>query len=133
MIALDVHMHDSNLKIKSSIQDIYNSENGTPSNVAKEHTRLYLKARKLFGTWKQAVEASGIDYENARNHMKWNREKIVHEIKKLHDNGHSLRPWSLRKNGKIKLLSAANYHFGSWKKAVLAASISYNCGRKRTK
>lgn len=131
-IARGIYMQSAGLKIKSSIQDIYNGENGTPSNVAKEHTNLYLRARKVFGSWKNAVEASGIDYENTRNHKKWNRDKIINEIKELHNQGHNLRPWSLRKNGKIKLLSAANYHFGSWKKAVLASSISYSYARNRS-
>lgn len=126
-------MHNSNIEIQLIIKDIYSGENGTPNNVAKEHKRLYLKARKLFGSWKNAVEASGINYEYVRNNKKWTRDKIINDIKELHEKGHSIRPWSLRNNGRVKLLSAANYHFGSWKKAVEAASISYKFGRKRTK
>ena len=125
-------MQSTNVKIKSSIQDIYNGENSSPANVAKEHTRLYLRARKVFGSWRNAVEASGIDYERVRNNKKWNRDRIVNEIRRLHEEGSTLRPWNLRKKGMVKLLSAANYHFGSWKKAVLASSISYDHARNRS-
>jgi len=60
-----------------------------------------------------------------RNNKKWSRNKIVSEIIKLHNNCHSLRPSILRKKGSIKLLSAANYHFGSWRRAVETASLEY--------
>jgi hypothetical protein len=126
-------MKDVNTRIVMMIKDIYTSSDETPVNIAKEQTNLYLKARKVFGSWREALEASGIDYEAARNNKQWSRNKIVSEIIKLHNNGHSLRPSILKKNGSIKLLSAANYHFGSWSRAVQTASLEYKFRRKRTK
>ena len=63
-------------KIKNEIRALYNGSLKKPHNVAKEHPKLYLKARKLFGSWKKALEACGIDYEKTRNRKKWSREKI---------------------------------------------------------
>ena len=126
-------MQDINTRIVLKIKDIYTSLDETPVNIAKERTNLYLKARKAFGSWRQALEASGIEYESARNNKKWSRNRIISEIIKLHNNGHSLSPSILRKNGSIKLLSAANYHFGSWRRAVETASLEYKFSRKRTK
>ena len=117
-------------KIKNEIRALYNSSLNKPHNVAKEHPILYLRARKVFGSWKKALEICGIDYEKARNHKKWSQEKIVKGIKELYLKGHSLRLKDLKKQGMISLISAAQYHFGSWCKAVESSGIYYSPGRK---
>lgn len=113
-------------KVKKEIKALYNGSLKKPHNVAKEHPILYLRARKVFGSWKKALEASGIDYEKARNHKKWSRGKVVEEIKRLYLKGYSLRLKDLRGNGMICLISAAMYHFGSWRKAVESCGIRYS-------
>lgn len=118
-------------KVKTEIIAIYKSSSRKPLNVSKEHPKLYLKARRAFGSWKKALEACGIDYEETRNHKKWSREKVIREIRDLNRKCHSLRPKDLRENGSISLISAASYHFGSWRKAVEASGICYPCGRNR--
>src|SRR3990172_3004134 len=117
--------------VKKEIKVLYNGSLKKPHNVAKEHPKLYLKARKLFGSWKKALETCGIDYEKARNHKKWSREKIVKEIKELALKSHSLRLKDLRKEGMISIISAAQYHFGSWRKAVESSGICYSSIRKK--
>ena len=118
-------------KIRSEINALYKVPGKKPSNVAKEHPRLYLKARKVFGSWRKALEACGIDYEESRNRKKWSREKVLKDIKKLYESGQSLRPRNFRDNGMISLMSAATYHFGSWRKAVETCGVCYSCGRER--
>ena len=120
-------------KIKNEIRALYNGSLKKPHNVAKEHPKLYLKARKLFGSWIKAIEACGIDYEKTRNHKKWSREKIVKGIKELNLKGHSLRLKNLRKNGMISLISVAQYHFGSWRKAVEYSGVYYPSGMRNEK
>ena len=118
--------------VKKEIKVLYNGSLKKPHNVAKEHPKLYLKARKLFGSWRKALETCGIDYEKARNHKKWSREKIVKAIKELSlINSHSLRLKDLRKEGMISIISAAQYHFGSWRKAVESSGICYSSIRKK--
>jgi len=116
-------------KIKMRIIAIYNSFSEKPKNVAKEHSALYHGACKVFGSWREALKQCGIDYEKARNHNKWTREKIVKKINRLHNEGKSLRPSRLRNNGGVKLLSAAEYHFGSWRRAVEVSGCDYLNGR----
>jgi len=118
-------------RVKKEIRSIFRADAEKPSNVAKEHTNLYIKACKAFGSWRKALEACGIDYESSRNNKKWNREKIKREIKRLNMAGSTLRPSVLRGNGKTKLISAAEYHFGSWRKAVESCGIDYSFGRNR--
>lgn len=118
-------------RVKEEIKSIFRAEAEKPSNVAKEYTNLYIKACKAFGSWRKALEACGIDYESSRNNKKWNREKIRKEIKRLNNSGSTLRPSVLRSNGRTKLISAAEYHFGSWRKAVESCGIEYSFGRNR--
>src|SRR3990172_2291900 len=119
--------------VKKEIKVLYNGSLKKPHNVAKEHPKLYLKARKLFGSWKKALETCGIDYEKARNHKKWSREKIAKGIKELSLKSHSLRLKDLRKEGMIRIISAAQYHFGSWRKAVEYSGIYYSSIRRNGK
>ncbi len=120
-------------KVKNEIEVLYNSDLKKPHNVAKEYPTLYSRARRVFGSWKKAVEGCGIDYEKARNHKKWSRVKVVEEINKLYLNGYSLRLKDLRRKGMICLISAAMYHFGSWRKAVECGGIYYTYGRRKLK
>ncbi len=124
-------MEDIQTRLVDQIKDIYIGPESAPANVAKEHTNLYLKARKKFGSWRNALEASGLDYNKAMNNNKWSRELIISEIIRLYNCGYDLRPSVLRSNEGIKLLSAANYHFGSWKKAMNASGIDYKYNRNR--
>ena len=54
----------------------------------------------------------------------WNRDKIVARIRQLHARGEDL---SYNRMSRLQqgLLAAANYHFGSWAKAVNAAGLDY--------
>lgn len=124
-------MIDRTERVKREIRRIFRPDAEKPSNMAKEHTNLYIKACKAFGSWRKALEACGIDYESTRNNKKWNRERIVKEINRLNMLDYSLRPSVLRKKGMTKLISAAEYHFGSWRRAVESCGIEYSCGRRR--
>lgn len=126
-------MNNKAKRIRNKIISLYNGSLRKPSSVAKEHPRLYSNARKAFGSWKKALEACGIDYEKARNYKKWSREEVAKEIKRLYLSGHTLRPKDLRKGGATKLISAANYHFGSWSKAVKHSGIYYSFERNNKK
>ena len=56
--------------------------------------------------------------------MIWTRQRIAQELRKLEKSGASLSYLSLQKR-KQPLISAAAYHFGSYKKAVQFAGIDY--------
>jgi hypothetical protein len=118
-------------RVITEIQEIFSPGAEKPSNIAKERSALYLRACKVFGSWKNALEASGVDYESSRNNRKWTRQRIVREIKRLSAEGGSLRPSVLRKNGMTALVSAADYHFGSWRKAVESCGVEYEFARRR--
>ncbi|HSE83663.1 MAG TPA: hypothetical protein VLB01_03855 [Thermodesulfobacteriota bacterium] len=121
------------IALVNEICTIYSHPFKKPINAAKEYPKLYLRARKVFGSWRKALEACGINYEESRNRKKWSREKVLKEIRNLHESGQSLRPCNLRGNGMISLRSAATYHFGSWRKAVETCGVCYSCSRVKKK
>ena len=116
-------------RVKREIRAIYSPNAERPINIAREQTSLYICACKLFGSWRNALEACGIDYESSRNYKKWSKDRIVMEIIRLLSEGNSLRPTALRENGNTTLVSAAVYHFGSWRRAVEACGVKYTFGR----
>ena len=118
-------------RVKREIRTIFSPDAEKPANIAKEHTSLYVKACKAFGSWRNAIEACGIDYESSRNNRKWTRERIRNEINRLRAEGDCLRPSILRKNGMTTLVSAAEYHFGSWRRAVESCGVNYAFGRRK--
>src|SRR5688500_772693 len=56
--------------------------------------------------------------------MVWNRTSILQALRKLHKAGRDLSYNSLAR-GQQSLVSAAAYHFGSYRRAVEAAGIDY--------
>lgn len=118
-------------RVKREIETIFRPDAEKPANIAKSHSSLYVKACKAFGSWRNAVEACGLDYESSRNNRKWTRDRILREIKRIGAGGGCLRPSVLRKNGMTKLVSAAEYHFGSWRRAVEACGMDYSFGRRK--
>ncbi len=120
-------------RVKREIRAIFKPDAIKPTNIAKERRSLYICACKQFGSWRNALEASGIDYESSRYYEKWTKDKIAEEIKRLNEQGRYLKPYILRKSGMTKLVSAAEYHFGSWRRAVEACGINYTYGREKKK
>lgn len=118
-------------RVKKEIKTIFRPNAEKPANIAKSHSSLYVKACKAFGSWRNAVEACGLDYESSRNNRKWTRDRILREIKRIGAGGGCLRPSILRKSGMTKLVSAAEYHFGSWRRAVEACGLEYSFGRRK--
>ncbi len=60
-----------------------------------------------------------------RRRSGWNKDKIVKQVQELDEAGEDLSYNSMA-NKHQGLLAAANYHFGSWGKAVEAAGLDYD-------
>ncbi len=74
-------------------------------------------AMRYFSSWSTALEMAGLQ---PRETKKWSREKIIHEIQRLHVHGQPLKTTN-KKNR--PLMSAATRYFGSWPKALKAAGV----------
>ena len=57
----------------------------------------------------------------------WTKEKLIEEIKRLHEAGVDLSPTSIQKTNSALFSSArSRSHFGSWRAAIEAAGLEYD-------
>ena len=100
-------------------------------------TGIYRTAYVLFGGWKQAILAAGLDYESIRRQQwsraktLWTKERVLREIRELAAKFVQLRPGSYYTRGSLRahhdnLYGAGKRLFGTWEKAVIAAGIDYS-------
>lgn len=75
-----------------------------------------------FGSWKEALTAAGLDYEEIRRHRAWDPDQILAEIRRLHEEGASLRVSDAAVEHP-SLVAAARRHFEGWYEAVITAGV----------
>jgi HNH endonuclease len=75
-----------------------------------------------FGSWRAALEAAGLDYEDIRRHRSWDDARILAELRRLHEIGASLRVSDACEHS-ASLVAAARRRFGGWYEAVEAAGL----------
>ncbi len=99
--------------------------------VVRNHPDELKHAKKLFGSWRKAVESAGVSYESVMKQKKvWDKEKIIAKILELHASGHGMWYRAVVKVHK-DLVRAAESHFGGWREAVVAAGLDYAKVMKR--
>lgn len=92
-----------------------------------EYSYILGSARNVFGSWAEAIRASGLDYRKIRKLRTfgwWTKPRIILCIRNLEKRGIRLSHKSMQKSHG-SLVAAALVHFGSWSEAVEAAGISY--------
>ena len=83
---------------------------------------MYQAARRIFGSWRNAVHAAGIAPERVLAAERWSPAKIFMIIRHLAQRPRPLN--SVRMEQRYSsMMSAARRLFGSWTKAVLAAGV----------
>lgn len=98
------------------------------SNLKARYGNIYAAAIKYFGNLENAITACGLDYSriNLRSdEIKWNKDKIIQEIKKLHSQNIPLYYQNIKSNYP-KLCAAAHSHYKSWATAITAAGFNYS-------
>jgi hypothetical protein len=108
------------------IREILRREStGLPLNRCREQgvdNGLYAAGARVFGSWPNAVRAAGIAPSRAHAAEKWPPGKIQTTIRTLSARRRPLRPGELQERYS-NLIRAAQRHFGSWSKAVIAAGV----------
>ena len=81
---------------------------------------------RYYGSWRQAVEAAGIPYDEVRKYRAWSKERIVQTVQKLHAEGADLsfRGMMLSKYAPMVYAAIRPNHFASWKNALTAAGLA---------
>jgi hypothetical protein len=87
--------------------------------------RLYNAALQYFGSWKAALQATGIDPKHAylpSKPRKYDKQKIIAELQQRHQAGLPLR-WTEVCLENRAMATATKCAFGSWSRALAAAGI----------
>lgn len=115
------------------IVSMYESgENMNYSCIAATNLALLRAATRYFGTWENAVNFAGLDYDSIRRYKSWTRDRIVARIKELHAQGVDLSWRNVCVNIDPQLAAAATKksHFGSWREALGSAGLDYDAIRR---
>ena len=77
-----------------------------------------------FGSWREALEASGLDYDSIRRYREWDDDRILEMVRAFHRDGKELNAKNMELED-ITLITAARRRFDSWHKALTAAGLDY--------
>ena len=77
-----------------------------------------------FGSWREALEASGLDYDSIRRYREWDDERVLKMVREFHARGKGLNAKSMEQED-ITLITAARRRFDSWHQALTAAGLDY--------
>ncbi len=77
-----------------------------------------------FGSWREALECAGLDYDAIRKYREWDDERILQMVRDFHESGKELNAKNMEIED-ITLITAARRRFDSWHKALTAAGLDY--------
>jgi hypothetical protein len=77
-----------------------------------------------FGSWREALEASGLDYDTIRRYREWDDDRILDMVREFHKDGKELNAKNMEQED-ITLITAARRRFDSWHQALTAAGLDY--------
>ncbi|MBQ6473584.1 MAG: hypothetical protein IJJ33_16470 [Victivallales bacterium] len=98
--------------------------------ISTNHSGLYAASVRLYGSWRNAVEAVGLNYRDIRLYREWTNEGILDAIHKMDRHGSDLTSKGVQLNDKA-LYMAALHRFRSWGRAIKAAGLNYRDIRQR--
>lgn len=85
--------------------------------------RVYFAARRIYGTWEAALEASGLnpkDYKGQKARVYWTKEKVIKELQTRHEQGLPVHGGEVTRTS---LHRGGRRLFGSWLKALEASGV----------
>ncbi len=104
-------------------------EDMSSSRLSKDYAPLDHACRRLFGSYRKAIESAGLDYGSIRKYKSWTKETIISELQRLHSEGEDIsdRMLSLEHTS---LYSSCLYYFGTYEKALISAGLDYSTIRQ---
>jgi hypothetical protein len=107
------------------------------SNIHKKYAYLEGASRNKFGSWGNAIEAAGLDYDEINKYSwreSWNTEGILRKIRELYESGEDLSSAYCNKNHSTLFYATLDDpNLGSWPKAISKAGLDYDEIRKDIK
>jgi hypothetical protein len=95
--------------------------------MTQSHQSLVSAAAYHFGSYRQAVEAAGLDYAALRARPRWNKQNVIALLKQARRGGEDLHWSAVSKRrdalGRAAFAAVQPRLFGSWVRALSAAGI----------
>lgn len=91
---------------------------------------VYAAAERVFGSWGDAIEACGLDYNKIRKYKTWTRQSVLEGIRRLAQENEPLDSNNAQDNHKA-LYMAAMKRFKNWGDAIKTAGFNYENIRLR--
>jgi hypothetical protein len=85
---------------------------------------------RLFGSWDRALHAAGLDADEVNRYRKWDKDRIVFELKSRHREHEPLSSGAIQREDP-GLHAAAVRHFSSYDDALRAAKLDPDRVRER--
>lgn len=121
-------------RILQRIRELYEAGEDLSHSAAKRnHQYLVVVAidDRFFGSWRAAIQAAGIDYNEVSKHEYWSKNRVRERIRELHGAGESLSHEEAKRNhGALVSAASSPRYFGSWGAAIRAAGLDYDEIRK---
>ena len=121
--------------IKSKIRNLHNKrEDLSHTNIKKKHPKLFEASIRYFGSWKNTVESSGIEYDKFLRVKKHSKSDIINEYRKIRKKfEYAPMPKDLKGTGDGWIVTQVNKKFGSFEKFFNDLGIEYKGRRYWTK
>lgn len=97
---------------------------------ATNYPDVYAAAERTFGSWGDAIESCGIDYNSVRKYKTWTKQAVLDKIRELAKEGEPLYSQYAQNHHK-SLYMAAIKRFKNWGHALRSAGIKYDDVRLR--
>ncbi|MBW3635517.1 MAG: hypothetical protein KY445_03495 [Armatimonadetes bacterium] len=116
--------------ILDEIRELHRSgEELNYASAEENHLNLVRAAAWHHGTWKNAVEQAGLNYETVSKYRRWTRERVIQTIRDHYKAGRDLSWRAISVSVDPPLAAAAlrpNIGFATWPEAVTAAGINHD-------
>jgi DNA-binding XRE family transcriptional regulator len=110
-------------KVLRAIQEYALSGGNLSASYVRSHrSKLYSAAVVYCGSWREALESLGINYDEVKLRDEWTPDRVIEEIRKAHENGADLSDLTVNAL-RGDLYGAAHTHFGSWRGAIEASGL----------
>ena len=97
---------------------------------ATTYPDVYAAAERTFGSWGEAIESCGIDYNTIRKYKSWTKQTVLDEVRRLAKANEPLHSQYAQNNYK-PLYMASIKRFKNWGHTLTSAGIKYDEVRLR--
>lgn len=98
-------------------------EDLSSSTMQKKNMPLFQAGCRIFGSWKEAVNAAGLDYDGFRKQKEWTKERVLEEIR-LFINEHNCSSTGVisKEYGALYQAARRNFKNLSWAEIITLAT-----------